>query len=97
MRQAIQLGLFIDGEQLPPETEFAAQLGVSGAAAKLAAARASALLEQDEAGSGEHPLLRGGQAPAGVSLRQVANHLDDLDQVSRPQLLQVRLVPPRPV
>jgi DNA-binding FadR family transcriptional regulator len=27
--QAIQLGLFIDGEQLPAETEFAAQLGVS--------------------------------------------------------------------
>src|SRR5215472_5566896 len=26
---AIQLGLFVDGEQLPPETEFAAQLGVS--------------------------------------------------------------------
>src|SRR3984957_17203571 len=27
--QAIQLGLFVDGEQLPPETEFAAQLSVS--------------------------------------------------------------------
>jgi DNA-binding FadR family transcriptional regulator len=27
--QAIQLGLFTDGEQLPPETDFAAQLGVS--------------------------------------------------------------------
>jgi GntR family transcriptional regulator, transcriptional repressor for pyruvate dehydrogenase complex len=27
--QAIQLGLFVDGEQLPPETEFAVQLGVS--------------------------------------------------------------------
>ena len=27
--QAIQLGLFVNGEQLPPETEFAAQLGVS--------------------------------------------------------------------
>src|ERR1700722_1537356 len=27
--QAIQLGLFVDGEQLPPEPEFAAQLGVS--------------------------------------------------------------------
>src|ERR1700749_1005465 len=26
---AIQLGLLVDGEQLPPETEFAAQLGVS--------------------------------------------------------------------
>src|SRR5260221_7764127 len=26
---AIQLGLFVNGEQLPPETEFAAQLGVS--------------------------------------------------------------------
>ena len=29
MSQAIQLGLFVDGEQLPPETEFAAQVGVS--------------------------------------------------------------------
>ncbi len=27
--QAIQLGLFVDGEQLPPEAEFAVQLGVS--------------------------------------------------------------------
>ena len=27
--QAIQLGLFVNGEQLPPETEFATQLGVS--------------------------------------------------------------------
>jgi GntR family transcriptional regulator, transcriptional repressor for pyruvate dehydrogenase complex len=27
--EAIQLGLFVDGEQLPPETDFAAQLGVS--------------------------------------------------------------------
>jgi GntR family transcriptional regulator, transcriptional repressor for pyruvate dehydrogenase complex len=27
--QAIQLGLFMDGEQLPPEADFAAQLGVS--------------------------------------------------------------------
>ena len=27
--QAIQLGLLNDGERLPPETEFAAQLGVS--------------------------------------------------------------------
>src|ERR1700685_4714947 len=27
--QAIQLGLFTDGEQLPSEAEFAAQLGVS--------------------------------------------------------------------
>jgi DNA-binding FadR family transcriptional regulator len=27
--QAIQLGLFMDGEQLPTETDFAAQLGVS--------------------------------------------------------------------
>jgi GntR family transcriptional regulator, transcriptional repressor for pyruvate dehydrogenase complex len=27
--QAIQLGLFVDGEQLPPEADFAVQLGVS--------------------------------------------------------------------
>lgn len=39
----------------------------------------SALLEQNESRSGQHALLSSGQAPAGVSLRQVADYLDDLD------------------
>ena len=42
---------------------------------------ASALLEQNEPRSGQHALLSSGQAPAGFSLRQVADDLDDLDQI----------------
>jgi GntR family transcriptional regulator, transcriptional repressor for pyruvate dehydrogenase complex len=45
--QAIALGLFVDGEQLPPETEFAAQLGVSAMALReaLATLRQQGLVE----------------------------------------------------
>src|SRR5579859_1888219 len=45
--QAIQLGLFVDGEQLPPETEFAAQLGVSAMTLReaLASLRQQGLVE----------------------------------------------------
>ena len=45
--QAIQLGLFADGEQLPPETEFAAQLGVSAMTLReaLASRRQQGLVE----------------------------------------------------
>jgi len=42
---------------------------------------ASALPEQNESRSGQHALLSSGQAPAGVSLRQVADYLDDLGQI----------------
>ena len=42
----------------------------------------SAFLEQDEARFGQHPLLPGGQAAAGLPCRQVADYLNDLDQVS---------------
>jgi hypothetical protein len=42
---------------------------------------ASALLEQYEARSGQHPLLPGGQAAAGLPSRQVADYLNDLDQI----------------
>ena len=42
---------------------------------------ASALLEQYEACFGQHPLLSGGQAAAGFPLRQVADYLNDLDQI----------------
>jgi len=41
----------------------------------------SAFLEQDEARFGQHPLLPGGQAAAGLPSRQVADYLNDLDQV----------------
>jgi len=45
--QAIRLGLVVDGEQLPPETEFAAQLGVSAMTLReaLAALREQGLVE----------------------------------------------------
>ena len=38
--------------------------------------------EQYEACFGQHPLLPGGQAAAGLTIRQVADYLNDLDQVS---------------
>ena len=41
-----------------------------------------ALLEQDEARFGQHPLLPGGQAAAGLPSCQVADYLNDLDQIS---------------
>jgi hypothetical protein len=42
----------------------------------------SALLEQNEARFGQHPLLPGGQAAAGLPSRQVADYLNDLNQTS---------------
>ena len=41
----------------------------------------SALLEQYEARPGQHPLLARGQAKAGLASRQVADYLNDLDQI----------------
>jgi hypothetical protein len=48
-------------------------------------------LEQDEARSGQHALLCGEQAPAGVSIRQVADYLDDLGQITRRRLSRFAL------
>ena len=42
---------------------------------------ASALLEQYEARLGQHSLLPRGQAEAGLASRQVADYLNDLDQI----------------
>jgi hypothetical protein len=42
---------------------------------------ASALLEQYEACFGQHPLLPRGQAATGLPSRQVADYLNDLDQI----------------
>ena len=42
---------------------------------------ASALLEQDKARLGQHPLLPRRQAVAGLPGRQVADYLNDLDQI----------------
>ena len=49
-----------------------------------------------EARFGQHPLLSGSQTAAGLPSRQVADYLNDLDQIPRSQLLQVRLIPLRP-
>src|SRR5262249_51616198 len=46
---------------------------------------------------GQHPLLTGGQAALLIAAPQVANHLGDLVDVARSQLLEVGLVPARPV
>src|SRR4029077_7845630 len=54
---------------------------------------ASALLEQYQACFGQHPLLPRGQAAAGLPSRQVADYLNDLDQVPLCQLLPGALIP----
>jgi GntR family transcriptional regulator, transcriptional repressor for pyruvate dehydrogenase complex len=65
---AIQLGLFVDGEQLPPETEFAAQLGVSAMTLReaLATLRQQGLVETRRGRAGgtfvRHPVA----PPVGV-------------------------------
>jgi hypothetical protein len=50
-------------------------------ASELRTRSASALLEQYEARLGQHPLLPRGQAAAGLASRQVADYLNDLDQI----------------
>jgi DNA-binding FadR family transcriptional regulator len=65
--QAIQLGLFIDGEQLPPETEFAAQLGVSAMTLReaLASLRQQGLVETRRGRTGGTFVRRPASPPVG--------------------------------
>jgi len=69
--QAIQLGLFVDGEQLPPETEFAAQLGVSAMTLReaLATLREQGLVETRRGRTGG-TFVRRPAAPAITVLRE---------------------------
>src|ERR1700754_1881881 len=69
--QAIQLGLFVDGEQLPPETEFAGQLGVSAMALReaLASLRQQGLVETRRGRTGGTFVTRPASPPVGL-LRQ---------------------------
>ena len=69
--QAIQLGLFVDGEQLPPETEFAAQLGVSAMTLReaLAILRQQGLVETKRGRTGGTFVRRPAAPPLGL-LRQ---------------------------
>ncbi|HEY3877716.1 MAG TPA: GntR family transcriptional regulator [Trebonia sp.] len=69
--QAIQLGLFADGEQLPPETEFAAQLGVSAMTLReaLATLRQQGLVETRRGRTGG-TFVRRPAAPAVGVLRE---------------------------
>ena len=69
--QAIQLGLFVDGEQLPPETEFAAQLGVSAMTLReaLATLRQQGLVETKRGRTGGTFVRRPAAPPLGL-LRQ---------------------------
>src|ERR1700749_5356976 len=66
--QAIQLGLFVDGEQLPPETEFAAQLGVSAMTLReaLASLRQQGLVESRRGRSGGTVVRRPASPPVGL-------------------------------
>ncbi|HEY6492810.1 MAG TPA: FCD domain-containing protein [Trebonia sp.] len=66
--QAIQLGLFVDGEQLPPETEFAAQLGVSAMTLReaLATLRQQGLVETRRGRTGGTFVRRPASPPVGV-------------------------------
>jgi GntR family transcriptional repressor for pyruvate dehydrogenase complex len=66
--QAIQLGLFVDGEQLPPETEFAAQLGVSAMTLReaLATLRRQGLVETRRGRTGGTFVRRPASPPVAV-------------------------------
>ena len=68
VRQAIQLGLFVDGEQLPPETEFAAQLGVSAMTLReaLATLRQQGLVETRRGRTGGTFVRRPASPPVAV-------------------------------
>jgi GntR family transcriptional regulator, transcriptional repressor for pyruvate dehydrogenase complex len=66
--QAIKLGLFVDGEQLPPETDFAAQLGVSAMTLReaLATLREQGLVETRRGRTGGTFVLRPVSPPVGA-------------------------------
>ena len=66
--QAIQLGLFVDGEQLPPEAEFAAQLGVSAMTLReaLASLRQQGLVETRRGRTGGTFVRRPASPPVGL-------------------------------
>jgi DNA-binding FadR family transcriptional regulator len=66
--QAIQLGLFVDGEQLPPETEFATQLGVSAMTLReaLATLRQQGLVQTKRGRTGGTFVRRPATPPVGV-------------------------------
>jgi len=66
--QAIQLGLFVDGEQLPPETDFAAQLGVSAMTLReaLATLREQGLVETRRGRTGGTFVRRPVSPPVGA-------------------------------
>ncbi|HEX4290611.1 MAG TPA: GntR family transcriptional regulator [Trebonia sp.] len=66
--QAIQLGLFVDGEQLPPETEFATQLGVSAMTLReaLASLRQRGLVETRRGRTGGTFVRRPASPPVGL-------------------------------
>jgi DNA-binding FadR family transcriptional regulator len=66
--QAIQLGLFVDGEQLPPEAEFAVQLGVSAMTLReaLATLRQRGLVETKRGRAGGTFVRRPAHPPVGL-------------------------------
>jgi hypothetical protein len=79
----------ISNRSVIPTTGWCHKQGrqISSATPELETRSGSALLEQDEARFGQHPLLPSGQAAASLPSRQVADYLNDLDQIPRSQLL----------
>src|SRR6266487_187824 len=55
------------------------------------------LAHQDLPRLGEHPLLSRGKPALAIATPQITNHLGDLVHITRSKLLQVGLVPARPV
>ena len=82
--QAIQLGLLTDGEQLPPETEFAAQLGVSAMTLReaLAMLRQQGLVETRRGRTGGTFVRRPDRPAARPAPRPAAD--DDRRRAARP-------------
>lgn len=72
--EAVHLGLVLDGEQLPPETEFANQLGVSPMTLReaLAALRKEGLLETRRGRHGGTFVRRPADPPVAPLLAQIA-------------------------
>src|SRR4051794_15208516 len=59
--------------------------------------RESHLADQDVAGLGEHALLSCGETALALATPEVTHDLGDLERVTGGELLEVRLVTPRPV
>lgn len=78
--RAIQLGRFLPGDQLPPEREFAVQLGVSRVTlrAALQSLEMTGLLERARRGSGGGALVVAAAAHADAGQQALREHLEEV-------------------